>query len=178
MSEERKSPSILPMIGISAAIFFAIVFLIMAMSTGDVLWFWPVFDETPQRIVVHCYGTKITLEPGTPDFEAVNDAVNSTLTGRNRWDELSMSNATYVEYQTSPSVVVLELPYDPPVGMHSMYKFFKNFDLLVIPLDGRHASINTVFGRMNGQMIPGSMHPESNAEIVDSLSEQDVCHIR
>ena len=178
MEQQRQSPSLLPMIGISVVIFVSVTFLIIALNTGDILWFWPIFEETPQSIVVHCYGTKITLEPGTPEFEAVNEAVNHTLTGKNRWDELSMSKATYVEYQTSPAVFVVELPYDPPVGIHSWYKFYKQFDLLVIPLDGRHASSNSVFGRMRGQMIPGSMHPESTAEIATALSEQGVCQIR
>ncbi|HIE57311.1 MAG TPA: hypothetical protein EYP88_03650 [Anaerolineales bacterium] len=178
MQEERKKPSILSMVVISIVIFFSIAFLIISMNTGDILWFVQTFEETPQRIVVHCYGKKITLEPETPEFAAVNDAINRALTGEKRWDELSMSNATYVEYQTSPGVFVVEIAYDPPGSFHSPYKFFKQFDLLIIPLDGRHAAVQTVFGRMRGNMIPGSMHPESNAAIATALSTQDVCHIR
>jgi len=97
----------------------------------------------------------VQVTPGQPAFEAVTNAVNTSLTGSKRWDQASMSDETYQEYQTSPSVMVLELHYDPSVTVHSQYAFFKDVNWLIIPLDGRHASTNAVFGITRGLPIQG-----------------------
>ena len=140
-----SSPSLLRAVISGVVIFGAILFGVIAMNTGDLLWFWPVFREVPVGMTVNCYGTNIEIQPGTP-FESVNNAVNSALTGVKRWDQLSMSDATYQEYQTSASMMVLQLHYDPPVTIHSQYAFMKSVNWLIIPLDGRHAPTNPVFG--------------------------------
>jgi hypothetical protein len=156
-------------------IFSGMLFLITAMNTGDVLWFWPGFKEVPVDIIVHCYGTDVEITPGRPAFEVVNEAVNRSLTGVKRWDDTSMSDETYQEYQTSPTMMVIELIYDPPVTIHSQYAFFKDVNRLVIPLDGRHASTNAVFGRTSGFTNSGSYHVNSMAPIVTALQEQGIC---
>ena len=175
MFNERSSPSILPLLVIAGTAIFIIVFAIISMNTGDILWFWPVFDGKPQRIIVHCYGEDVMIKAGEPAFDPVNSAVNKSLTGTKRWDSLSMSDATYDEYQSNPGMMVIELGYNPPGRIHSFYKFFKNFDTLIIPLDGRHAAFNTVFGRLQGHTLAGSFHVESISNIMTTLDEQELC---
>ncbi len=65
------SPSALKA-GISGVVIFGlIIFAVIAMNTGDLLWFWPVFKEVPVGIIVHCYGTDVEVKPGQPAFEVV-----------------------------------------------------------------------------------------------------------
>src|SRR4030042_2330677 len=106
------SPSLFNCALIGIGIFAVMLFLVTAMNTRDLLWFWPVFEEVPVDIVVHCYGADAQIKPGQPAFEVWNNAVNSSLTGVKRWDDLSMSDTTYQDYQTSPTMMVVELQYD------------------------------------------------------------------
>ena len=169
------TPSLFNCAIIGIAIFGLMLFMITAMNTGDMLWFWPGFKEIPVNIIVHCYGTNINVKPGQPAFEAVNTEVNRVMTGVKRWDNLSMSDVTYQEYQTSQTMMVMELHYDPPVTVHSQYKYFKGVNWLIIPLDGRHSTTNAVFGRQNGFTGPGSIHSKSTASIATALQEQGIC---
>jgi hypothetical protein len=169
------SPSALKA-GISGVVIFGlIIFAVIAMNTGDLLWFWPVFKEVPVGIIVHCYGTDVEVKPGQPAFESVTNAVNTSLTGSKRWDDTSMSDVTYQEYKTSPTMMVIELHYDPPATIHSQYAFMKSVNWLVIPLDGRHAPSNAVFGLEGGFTDPGSYHVKSTAPIVTALQDQGIC---
>jgi hypothetical protein len=177
MLKERPAPSFVQVSIIAAVILFIIMFAIISMNTGDILFFWPVFDGKPQRIIVHCYGEDVVVEPWLSTYEPINLAVNQSLTGTKRWDPLSMSNATYADYQTGSTMMVLELTYDPPARIHSSYKFFKNFDSLVIPLDGRHASSNSVFGRLRGYSLAGSFHVKNITTILTTLEQHGLCHI-
>jgi hypothetical protein len=170
-----SSPSVLKA-GISGVVIVGLfLFAVIAMNTGDLLWFWPGFKEVPVGMIVHCYGTDVEVKPGQFAFEQVNNAVNISLTGNKRWDQLSMSDVTYQEYQTSSSMMVIELHYDPPVTIHSQYAFFKGVNWLIIPLDGRHAETNPIFGREGSYTDPGSYHVNSIAAIVTALQEQAIC---
>ena len=170
-----SSPSLTKAVISGVVIFGVILFAVISMNTGDILWFWPVFNQVPVAITVNCYGTEINIKPGQPAFQAITDAVNSSLTGTKRWDDLSLSDATYQEYQTSSDVMVLNLQYDPPATIHSMYAFFKSVNMLIFPLDGRHAGANTVFGWEGKFISPGSYHVNSTASIVNALQAQGVC---
>ncbi len=178
MQRERPAPSLLQVVVIAALAFAVVAFLIIAFNTGDLLWFWPVFDGLPAAIVVHCYGQDVAVNPGDPAYTPVNTAVNDSLYGTKRWDSLSMSEVTYSEYQTSDVMMVIELSYDPPTRIHSFYKFFKHLDTLVIPLDGRHASSNSVFGRMRGYPVAGSLHVETVEPILTAVEAQGLCQKR
>lgn len=170
-----QTPSLLRAGLLGIGIFAVLLFLITAMNTGDLLWFWPTFKEVPVEITVHCYGTDVPVKPGQPAFEALNNAVNTSLSGSKRWDGLSMSDETYQEYQTSPAVMVLELRYDPGVRIHSQYAFYKDVNNLIIPLEGRHVITNPVFGRTHGITNSGSFHVKSIEPITIALQEQGVC---
>jgi hypothetical protein len=177
MQRERPKTSLLQVVIIAAVIFSAIVFFVIVINTGDLLWFVPSFNGLPAQIVVHCYGQDVTVNPGDAAFERLNEAVNQSLSGSKRWDSLSLSEATYQEYQDSPTMLVVELSYDPVVRIHSFYKFFKNVDTIIIPLDGRHASSNSIFGRVRELSVAGSFHVESLQLVTTALGEQGICQI-
>jgi hypothetical protein len=169
------TPSCLKAVLLGIGIFAVILFMITAMNTRDLLWFWPVFNQVPVSITVHCYGTDVDVKPGQPAFEGVTNAVNKSLSGRKRWDGTSMSDVTYQEYQTSPAVMVIELLYDPPATVHSQYAYFKKVNWLIIPLDGRSTSTNSVFARTGEFTNSGSYHVKSTAPILTALQEQGIC---
>ncbi len=152
-----------------------IIYGIIAMNTGDLLWASPVFNYQPQTMVVHCFGEDVLLEAGTPDFVAVTELVNQNMTGRKRWDSLSLSDVTYQEYQSHPQMMVVELSYSKPIRVHSRYKFFSNVDRIIIPLVGRHAQTNAVFGRRFNFPAAGSFHVKTMAPVKEYLAENDLC---
>jgi hypothetical protein len=176
MPEAKKNdPSVLKAFVFGVVIFGLIAFAVMALNTQDILWFWPVFNETPVQIEVNCYGKNMHVNPGTNAFTTLNAAVNSSLTGVKRWDETTMSQTTYQDYQTSSSVLVLRLHYDPPATVHSQYAFMKSVNWLVIPLVGRHADTYAVFGLEGAYIDPGSYHINSTTQIVNALQQQGIC---
>lgn len=147
----------------------------IALSTGDVLWIWPSFNEQPVEIVVHCYGRDLHLSPGSEHFAALTRMLNQNLSGPKRWDQLTMSQETYRDYRTSPNMMALEITYPAPVRVHSIYKFFSQVSTLVIPLDGRHAQTNAVFGLNRGVTTSGSLHVESIAPLAEYLRAENLC---
>ena len=103
------------------------------------------------------------------------DLVNNSLTGRKRWDSLSLSNVTYQDYQSHPQMMVVEFTYPEPVRVHSRYKFFSNVDRLIIPLVGRHSQTNAIFGRRAQYPAAGSFHVDDLSAIKDYLEKQELC---
>ncbi len=176
MAEPKPhSPSLLSMLCITLPLIAVMYVLVVAMNTGDMLWFYPVFDEIPVGITLRCNGETTEIRPGDPAFAAVTSAVNKVISSSKRWDDLSLSDATWEEYQNSDNVVVLILAYDPPARIHSSYKFMKRIDTIVIPLVGRHAQYNTLFGRMGDYIAAGSFHFKTMAPIEEVLQAQGLC---
>lgn len=173
----RHTPSILGLILVVIPTMVIAFYVIVSLTTGDWLWFNPAFAETPRAIFVHCYGKTIEIEPGSYHFGAVTKIVNKALSGRKRWDSLSLSTATYQDYQTHPKMAALELFYQEPVRIHTSYKFFSGVDNLVIPLDGRHAETYAVFGLNRGVPTAGSLHIETTKPIQEYLRNQKICPI-
>ncbi len=99
------------------------------------------------------------------------------MSGRKRWDSLTMSEATYQEYQTNPQMIVLEFFYPEPVRVHSTYKFYSNVDNLVIPIEGRHSQTNAVFGQANGIPTAGALHIDSTEQFKTYMTNMDLCPV-
>lgn len=173
--EFRSAPSPWRMVLASIPGLLLVYYLIVALNTGDLLWFWPVFDARPVQMVIHCYGQDVTLEPGSADFEPLTALLNTQLSGRKRWDSLSMSQETYQAYLTSPKMMVLEVRYGEPVRVHANFKFFKRVDTFLIPLVGRHDYTYPVFGRYRGMSVAGSIHVETTQPLRDYLERHGLC---
>ncbi len=152
-----------------------LIYGIIALNTGDLLWASPIFNFQPQTMVIHCFGENVYLEAGTTEFVALTRLINQSLTGRKRWDSISLSDLTYEEYQSHPKMMVVELTYPQPIRVHSRYKFFSNVDRIIIPLVGRHALSKSVFGRRFDFLIPGSFHANDLEPVKDYLTENNLC---
>lgn len=163
------------MAGMAVIVLVPLIYLIIAMNTGDLLWASPVFNYQPQTITIHCFGEDVYLEQNTPEFDEMVSLVNSSLSGRKRWDSISISDVTYDEYQSHPRMMVVELTYPEPIRVHSRYKFFSNVDHLIIPLVGRHAQTNAIFGRRAEYPAAGSFHVNDLSDIKDFLAENQLC---
>jgi hypothetical protein len=163
------------MAGYAILVIAPLIYLIIALNTGDLLWASPVFDAQPNSIYIHCFGSDVSLQPGSPEFTGLTNIVNEALSGRKRWDSLSLSEQTYQDYQDHPDMMVLELLYAQPLRVHSAYKFFSKVDTVIIPLEGRHAQTNAVFGRWQTRPAAGSFHIGSTTPLVEYLATQGLC---
>jgi hypothetical protein len=163
------------MVGMAVLFLAPLIYGIIALNTGDLLWVSPVYNYQPQTITIYCFGGDVYLESGSADFEQMTELVNQSMTGRKRWDSLSLSDATYEDYQSHPQMMVVELTYSNPIRVHSRYKFFSNVDRIIIPLVGRHAQSNAVFGRRLNFQIPGSFRVDDMKPVKDYLAENDLC---
>jgi hypothetical protein len=178
MQRKKKSPSVIQMFSTVLIVLVALFYLVMALGTKDVIWFWPEFDGQPYEILLNCYGEQQTFKRQDAHFQPLNEGFNLILSGSKRWDTLYMSDESYDYYQTSDAVVVLEYHYSPPTRIHSMVQYYKNMDTLLIPLDGRHSISSPVFGRTNGISNSGSFHLETSQPLIDYLSAQGLCEIK
>jgi hypothetical protein len=173
----RSDPSIKRLV-LTVVTFLSIaVYSIISIATGDWFWFKQDFSETPNSIVVYCFGETIEFEPGSYHFTALTDIANEQMSGRKRWDSLSLSEATYQEYQSSPDSKVIEFYYPEPVRVHNTSRFFSSVDTLIIPLEGRHALSNAVFGQNDGVSSAGSLHIESTERFKQYLQNQKLCPV-
>ncbi|GAB4520787.1 MAG: hypothetical protein Fur0018_00640 [Anaerolineales bacterium] len=175
--EPRLQPSIWKFLLSTLLVLIIAIYAIITLNTGDPLWFQSQFSGQPVAMTLYCYGTPVEITPDTPAFQALSGMVNEALSGPKRWDSLSLSDVTYNDYHTHPRMAVLELHYAPPVRVHSTVKFFSQVEDMIIPLDGRHAQTNAVFGRDHGYAIAGSLHVESWAAVVDYVRTQGLCDI-
>lgn len=163
------------MAGMAVIVLVPLIYLIIAINTGDLLWASPVFNYQPQTLTIHCFGEDVYLEPGTSDFEEMVALINARLSGRKRWDSVTISDETYQDYQSHPQMMVVELTYPEPIRVHSRYKFFSYVDHLIIPLVGRHAQTNAIFGRRAEYPTAGSFHVSDLSEIKDFLANNYLC---
>ena len=173
--EYREAPSPWRMVLASIPGLLLVYYLIVALNTGDVFWFWPGFDAQPAQIVVHCYGQDVVVDPASEAFTRITALVNRQLSGRKRWDSLSMSQETYEAYLTSPEMMVLELRYAEPVRIHANFKFFKHVDTFLIPLVGRHDYTYPIFGRYRESTVAGSLHVETTQPLREYIAAAGLC---
>lgn len=171
----RNEPSIKDLLVIVLIVLVAAIYAIISLATGDWRWWNPRFDHTPSGVVVHCFGKTTQIDPGSNHFRAIETIVNASLSGPKRWDSLSLSEATYHDYQTHPNMVAVELFYPQPVRVHSNYKYFSNVDNIIIPLVGRHAQTGAIFGRNQDLPAAGSLHVENKGVLTDFLTNQGIC---
>lgn len=172
---EQNQPSLMNLFGTVLIFMVAAAYGFISLSTEDALWFMPTFSEQAAEISVFCRGEEILLETGSPHLAALNEQINTALSGSKNWDSLTMSDDTYEYYRTSDAVIVLEYRYAQPVRVHSIYSYFSDFNTLVVPLDGRHSKTNAVFARVGDTSTAGALHLRTRAPMLDYLAENGLC---
>ena len=172
---KRSTPSTLRLLGVVVVAVILVFFLIMALGTQDLLWFWPSFDAQPDAIIVRCYGDTLEVDPDSAAFQELVEALSQGLWGMKHWTELSLSYSTLQLYRYYEDTFVLEFIYNSPIRIHSHYRFFKNVDTLLIPLVGRHAGTYPIFGLRRGTPLAGSLHLETSDPLLDIVSGRGIC---
>jgi hypothetical protein len=152
-----------------------LVYLFVSLNTQDPLWFISTFEEQPSQIVINCYGSQVFIRPEDARYAGLTGKVNEILSESKYWDSLTLSEDSYLEYQTSSEMMIMELFYAPRVRIHSFYKYFSNLDSILIPLDGRHAATNAVFGRTNNNNTAGALHYDNIPDIREWVETQNIC---
>ena len=147
----------------------------MAAMTGDALWFWPLFEEMPSQVVIHCYGQEKSLEGTSEDATAIASLLNEQISGDKRWDELNLTDPTHEYYMTDAEIMVLELFYAEPIRIHLPNRFFSGIDSLLVPLDGRYADTSIIFGLIDGRPAGSSFHVGTNQPLIDYLAQEGLC---
>jgi hypothetical protein len=171
----NSSPSIINLILTVLVLLVVLVYAFLTLSTQDPLWMLPTFSETPDEIQLNCYGEMISLIPEDPEFSPLVAVINEKLSESKNYDSLTLSDSSYQEYQETDEMMVMELFYSPPVRIHSIYRFFSNLDSIIIPLDGRHARTNAIFGRANGLSTAGSLHFPNIPDIRAYVESTGIC---
>ena len=174
---ERKEPSVRNLVIIVVIVMVVAVYAIISFATGDWMWFSPNFTENPNAVVLHCYGETVNIDPGSFHFTQLTEILQKSMSGSKRWDSLTMSEDTYIEYTSNPQMIVVEYFFPEPVRVHSTYKYYSNVDNLVIPLEGRHSNTNAVFGQASGIPTGGSLHIDSTNQFKEYLNNMDLCQI-
>lgn len=178
MQEQRKQPSLINLGLTVLLVVIGVGYAIIAMNTEDPLWFLSSFNAEPAEMYVYCYGEPLVVDAGHNSYQQISTAVNQMLSGSKRWDPLTMSDTTYADYQNSSQMLTIELRYQPAARVHSFYKFYKKIDSIVVPLDGRHAKWNAVFGRLGDQNLSGALMVEDKDPVIRSVAESGLCTIR
>jgi hypothetical protein len=174
---DARQPSVWGMLRTTLLFIIITVYAVISLNTRDLLWFWPKFENQPTSILVHCYGEDVEITTASQNFAPLTEVINRTLSGEKRWDPLSLSQVTYDEYRTSPSVLTMEVFFPESVRVHTQTTYFSNVDILVIPLDARHSTYNTLFGRTeDGKTAAGSLHVDSLDELCAYLYTHAICY--
>ena len=177
MSQERRTPSIWQFLLSTGVVVVILVYGMITINTGDPRWFQRSFSEQPAAITLYCYGNAVEVPQQSAAFQRITQLFNEALSGPKRWDSLSLSEVTFQDYHTHPRMVALELRYAPPVRIHSTVKYFSSVELLIMPLVGRHAETNAIFGRNLGYPIAGSFHIQDRSPLMEYVRSQGLCDI-
>lgn len=173
--DKSRSPSLLGLIVTVVLLIIGLVYLFVSLNTQDPLWFISSFSARPSQIVINCYGSPVFVRPEDSRYDGLVNKVNEVLSGKKYWDQLTLSDNTYQEYQDTSEMMIMELFYAPRARIHSFYKYFSNLDSIVIPLDGRHASTYAIFGRVNNKNTAGSLHFDNMPQILEWVESQGIC---
>jgi hypothetical protein len=154
---------------------FAFIYLFKAAYARDLLWFWPVFDARPVQVEISCRGERILLMGDSALASELTLLVNEQLSARKRFDPLSLSTASMDYFRADPGVVTLEFIYGDPVRVHLPTMYFTGITSLLIPLQGRYASTDVVFGLINDRVSGGSIHVGTIQPLRQAVNASGLC---
>ena len=171
----RSSPSVLNLVLIVIVISAAVDYVLISLDTQDWIWFSNRFAETPNRVIVQCYGKSINLDRGSNHFSALTEILNEIISGQKRYDPLSMSLETYQDYQHSSGMITIEFFYPAALRVNSGIQTYSSVDNLVVLLEGWHAQTNAILGQNQGVPMAGSLHVDSTERLKEYLRNQNIC---
>lgn len=143
---------------ILVVIFLGIYWVINALNTGNIFWFLPVQPTfQPSRIVVRHYGETIDLQPGSPGFAELAEALTETFANgfeNTSLVSIGLSDETLRRY--AEEELVIESYYGQEISFNTRVRM-DGVTQLLIPLDGTHADRRYLFFGGHGQWRVGAM---------------------
>jgi len=169
--EMRREPRLRDLFLVVILFLLFLVCLAGALPNNDLLWFWPSFNQKPERIVIHHAGQESVLTPSSLGYIELTQAINSSLSQVEGFQgTVGLSEATMKEYMTKE--LVLEIFYAEPVLIHLPFLFSRP-DSLLIPLTGRLSETRVVFGGVDAQYRPGALSLKTTEPIKEALEAID-----
>lgn len=170
MAEEyTQQPRIGTALVVMVASVVALIYLAMALSTADPLWFWPRVEAQAQRIVIYSAGRRTELVPGTPGYAELNAAINASLSSiEGYFSTWGLSEESLEEARTR--YLTIEVFYDAPVQVHSTFRMGRP-NTILIPLTGRGSEMSLVFFGSDGHYWPGAPKVEGLERIRELVTQ-------
>ncbi len=140
--DDRVHPNIGGMlVGVVGFIAVAL-YLTMAISAQDPLWFMTGFTDQPTRMILYHGGTRQEILPGQPGFAELAEAVRATLAqGVTRPSAIGLSEGSLQDAYTL--FVSLQVFFDHPVKLHANFNTGSPTQMLFL-ITGRHSELNLV----------------------------------
>lgn len=149
----------------------AVFYLINAFNTENWFWFQNNAENVrPSRILILHDGERIMVQAGHPNYDALADAIESSLSDLNNTAlvDIGLSEETLADYASEG--LVLELYYDKPVIFNTMARTGKPTQLL-IPIEGRHAGNGLAFLGGNGRWWVGAVRMADPSPLLTALAQ-------
>lgn len=176
--QQSNSPSLISLFSTVGVFLVVAVYGFIALNTEDMMWWKTSFEETPEKYLVYCYGDPVEIASESAHFGPLTGLLHEVLSSRKNWDSLTMSPDTYLYYQESDAVMVLEAQFRFPVRIHSIYRYFSHLQAIIIPLDGRHSQSQAIFGRTAQDISAGALHTASNGMLLDYIDANGICSLQ
>jgi hypothetical protein len=120
----------------------------------------------------------VVVRSNSPEFNDITRLVNAQLSGNKQWQDITISDQTFLDFQTDPAMVVLELYYSRPVDVHTGTAMFIDIDTLLTPLVGRFAGENIFLGANNLKFTGGRVHVQDTQPLKDYISQSAICRLK
>lgn len=150
---------------------FGIWWLVNTFNTGNPLWFLPIQPTyRPSRILVHDYGTAVTIMPGTNEYEILAQALDESLSGfkNTALSSLGLSDETLRRYNEEE--LVLEIFYPEEIHFNTPVRMSK-INQLLIPIDATHSGKGYVFMGSSGAWRVGTMEMENDEPLLNAMRQ-------
>jgi hypothetical protein len=153
-----------------------LVYTWIGFSTQDWSWFWPIFNQQPTQIIIHCYGQDLPLEPNSPDFLPLTYLVNQQLSAEKRVDDDFISDENYRILRQRETTISIEMRFEQhPIRIHSNRSYFSNLDTLLVVLGGDESDDLFVYGARQGQPTPGLIRIVGGQKVSKYLLQHEMC---
>ena len=172
MAQDKVQVNLRGMFFALLVVIILIIFGIGTLTNADPLWFLPVFNEVPQRIVVYQGGCRAQVMKGQFGFDEITSAINQSLPQYEGFNGAFGVSADSLK-DLREKERALEVFYAKPVTIHAPYRF-GHPEALLIPLSGYFAEGRSVFGGKSGDYWAGALRLKS-IELIQRAADLVSC---
>jgi hypothetical protein len=171
-AQQQAQVNIKDLVLVLIAFVAGVFYLFGALANDDPLWFLPIFDETPARIILYQDGCHSELTAGKPGFVELTAAINQSLSQVDGYEPgFGLSPETLKEFVQSGRAIQITFPRR--VKIHIAYRFGSP-DTLFIPLGGPLGEARAVFGGIAGDYWASALRLKS-IDSIQSAAERFAC---